>query len=918
MFCNHCGTSNANGSTICTACGKRITSQSYPSKPGASPFADKTELGPISASPSGAPHIVPDLTELGLVHGYLLANRYRILRMLGVGGMGRVYLAEDEKLGERVAIKVLQETLSRDPGSVQRLIAEAKLAIKLTHSNVVRVNHFEDGELLKFLVMEYVEGETLAHKIARDKKLPEAEARRMAIEICSGLAHAHQKKVIHRDIKPGNILLSQNGEIKIADFGIARECRDSVSRLTSLDDSGTRIYMSPEQLLGKSSEASDIYSLGIVLYEMLTGAPPFQTGDISYQIREIVPDPPAGVARELSAIVLKCLEKKPERRFGSVAQLREKLEGKAEQKMEEERRAAGEMRQKEEIRHAEQVRQQREAEERKRADEAKRLEDERRQAWESKRERLKRRIIQDLEWALPKETETALNELANHLGSEKDSDPDFSDLQRQFDNLKDELRQKEEEKRRSAEERRRKEEEEVEAERKKVEEAAQKKKKDEELLRQAEQRKTEERRAAELRKAEQERLRIEEQRIVEESRRRVEEKRKAEERQKQVEIEANRWREEERHKREEARKVAEEVKKIAAGLIEPALPLLDQGFYSEAEAKLGEAETKLHKALKLDPANTEAQAALERCRAERAAAKVGKQRQESQEAAQALLLPKYFRRVAIGVLVVGIIVVVGLMVADWRNKEQASPSAGPSSKTSSSPVDTKAIASVIPEMEFVSIPAGKFTMGCPTGDSQCNSNENPRHKITITRSFELGKNEVTQGQWVKVMGNNPSNFKGDDRLPVEQVSWNNAQVFLAKLNALNDGYRYRLPTEAEWEYAARGGSAMPYSGSLDAIAWYDSNSGGRTHPVGQKQPIGYGLNDMLGNVWEWCSDWHGENYYDGSPAADPTGPASGQYRVLRGGSWNYGSGLARVSSRGRGSPDGRYNADGFRVCRENR
>jgi formylglycine-generating enzyme required for sulfatase activity len=219
-------------------------------------------------------------------------------------------------------------------------------------------------------------------------------------------------------------------------------------------------------------------------------------------------------------------------------------------------------------------------------------------------------------------------------------------------------------------------------------------------------------------------------------------------------------------------------------------------------------------------------------------------------------------------------------------------------------------------IEFVSIPAGKFTMGCSAGDSQCSDNEKPRHEVTISRGFELGKYEVTQGQWVKVMGSNPSNFKGDDRLPVEQVSWNDAQAFIAKLNALNDGYRYRLPTEAEWEYAARAGTAGPNYGNLDAIAWYDSNSGSKTHAVGQKQANGYGLYDMLGNVWEWCSDWYGESYYGGSPAADPNGPSSGQFRVLRGGSWGGNSRFARVSVRAGGVPDVRGTRNGFRLCRE--
>jgi len=219
-------------------------------------------------------------------------------------------------------------------------------------------------------------------------------------------------------------------------------------------------------------------------------------------------------------------------------------------------------------------------------------------------------------------------------------------------------------------------------------------------------------------------------------------------------------------------------------------------------------------------------------------------------------------------------------------------------------------------MEFVTISAGKFMMGCSEGGSQCLGAENPRHEVTIFRNFELGRHEVTQGQYVKVMESNPSNFMGDDRLPVERVIWNDVQSFIAKLNALSDSYRYRLPTEAEWEYAARGGTNGPQYGNLDAIAWYRDNSESKTHTVGQKQPNGFGLYDMLGNVWEWCSDWYDESYYGSSPAVDPKGPSSGQTRVLRGGSWILSSRLARVSYRGRGGPDYQVSDVGFRVCRE--
>jgi formylglycine-generating enzyme required for sulfatase activity len=173
-----------------------------------------------------------------------------------------------------------------------------------------------------------------------------------------------------------------------------------------------------------------------------------------------------------------------------------------------------------------------------------------------------------------------------------------------------------------------------------------------------------------------------------------------------------------------------------------------------------------------------------------------------------------------------------------------------------------------PALEFVAIPAGRFWTGC-SPDSKCWPMELPRHEVEITRSLEPGKYEVTQGQWVKIMGSNPSKFQGDDRRPIDNVGREDVQKFLEKLNAQNDGYTYRLPTEAEWEYAARAVTTGPLYGKLDEIAWYNENSGNKTHPVGQKKPNGFGLYDMIGNVWEMCSDWKDDGYYAHSPRRDP-------------------------------------------------
>jgi formylglycine-generating enzyme required for sulfatase activity len=235
-------------------------------------------------------------------------------------------------------------------------------------------------------------------------------------------------------------------------------------------------------------------------------------------------------------------------------------------------------------------------------------------------------------------------------------------------------------------------------------------------------------------------------------------------------------------------------------------------------------------------------------------------------------------------------------------------------------------------MTFVKIPAGTFMMGSPDTESGRVSDEGPQHQVTISKGFELQATEVTQGQWVAVMGSNPSYFtspahcpgehveSGGLRMcpnnPVEQVSWDDAQEFIQKLNSRGDGYRYRLPTEAEWEYAARAGTTGPYAGKLDALAWYGQYPGGRTHPVAKKQSNAWGLYDMHGNVWEWTADWYGS--YRSGAVSDPTGPSTGSNRVRRGGSWHLGGAQGcRSAARGNSSPDIRGNYLGFRLLRTN-
>ena len=220
-------------------------------------------------------------------------------------------------------------------------------------------------------------------------------------------------------------------------------------------------------------------------------------------------------------------------------------------------------------------------------------------------------------------------------------------------------------------------------------------------------------------------------------------------------------------------------------------------------------------------------------------------------------------------------------------------------------------------MRFVAIPPGNFLMGSPKGIG--GDDEHPQHRAEISRAFLLGVTEVTQAQWQTIMGSNPSKFKGS-QLPVENISWNDARKFIHRLNAKEDTNKYRLPTEAEWEYACRAGSDGKWTfgndeNRLKDYAWYEANSGGRTHPVGGKRPNAWGLYDMHGNAREWCQDWYDSDFYQQSPSRDPQGPASGSSRAIRGGSWFYDPSYARCAYRFGVNPVFTSYGVGFRLAR---
>ena len=544
----------------------------------------------------------------------VLGGQYRIINRIGKGGMGVVYLAEDMEMGDRpVAIKVLPPELADSVSAVENLRREAITAIDLNHTNIIRLHGFHSDGDIKFLVMECVRGQTLEMKIAKspDGRLGLDETIDIAAKVAAALNYAHGRKtpVFHRDLKPSNIMISEDGEVKLLDFGIAREMKDSYTRVTGRQDtSGTLPYMSPEQLRGKRPTAAmDIYALGVVCYECLSGHPPFHTGEISYQI---INEPPAdleSVPDQVNKALQTALSKDPGERPGTAGALIDLLRARSVSK----------------------------------------------------------------------------------------SKP----------------------------------------------------------------------------------------------------------------------------RKEQA---------VVPARAAPLLPCAVAPYSSERATEY--------------------------------------QRQTAE---------------ALGVHV------------------DRSMDLGGGVK-----------------LDLVLIPAGEFTIGSPQSEKERSSNEGPQHLVRLTKPFYMGVTEVTQAQWKAVMESNPSNFMGDD-LPVETVSWDDAVEFCRKLSD-KEGRDYRLPTEAEWEYACRAGSTARFcfgdsKSSLGDYAWYSNNSGGKTHPVKSKKLNAFGLYDMHGNVWEWCSDWYGSGYYSKTPASDPQGPSTGRSRVVRGGSWYYAPRYCRSANRGYNAPGSRSYSSGFRV-----
>ncbi len=313
--CPNCSGENADTQRFCGECGTPLPA-TVPHTQG-SPTGDETVRLPSAELPSGT----------------VFAKRYQVIDELGAGGMGRIYRVLDKKLDEEIALKVIRPEIASDRATIDRFAAELKLARQIVHKNVARMFDLNEETGVPYITMEYVQGENLKRLLRKVGRLFAGQAIPIACQVCEGLAEAHRRGIIHRDLKPQNIMIDEDGQAKILDFGLARLLRTDED-LKKQELSGTPAYMSPEQVRGEPVDGrSDLYSLGVLMYEMLTGALPFKAASARELVQKHLTETPAdprelnpGISAGLSQVVLKCLEKDPGARFQSAAEVREALD----------------------------------------------------------------------------------------------------------------------------------------------------------------------------------------------------------------------------------------------------------------------------------------------------------------------------------------------------------------------------------------------------------------------------------------------------------------------------------------------------------------------------------------------------------------------------------------------------------------
>jgi serine/threonine-protein kinase PpkA len=771
---------------------------------------------------------------------------YRIEREIGEGGMATIYLAVQESLQRKVVLKVMAPAFAADATFGDRFAREARTVAQLNHPNILAVYDVGTSGFNHYIAMEYADRGDLKQRIRRG--LTAKNALGILKQVARALAHAHGKGFVHRDIKPENVLFRSDGAAVLSDFGIAKALR-SHTRITKAGTSiGTPHYMSPEQIQGKPVDVrSDLYSLGIVFYEMLTGQMPYDASEtfaVAYKhVNDVVPDLPSSL-KAYQPIIDRLLAKEPTRRIQSAQDLIAEIT---------------------------------------RAESGKRLNRPIRptvaMAARPAKAAARAPAGSGLKWAAVTVILSLLSGAALFSISEN---PAFTDIERTVNAAVSSLKHP-----------------------KSFKQTLEKWKPGKLLVKTIPE-------AAQIRILNIKRP-FSQGMLLEPGRYKIE-------------VSAQNY----LKKQQWVTLSGEPEKQYSLELT--ALGVIDASSVPEG-AKVYLDDKPMGNTPCRIPGLADGTYTLRFEKTnfmplrKKVIVRIGRIQEENvrmMSVRDYRLYEKYLQG--------------GQTALAKGNK--ASGAKAFQSALALKPEDSRALKGLetihrLPNhgdtftnhlgMEFVYIAPGSFSMGSPSTEPGRDPDER-RHKVTLTTGYWLQATEVTQGQWQALMENNPSRFNGAGKdFPVENVSYGDVQKFIGRLNDASAPEKYRLPTEAEWEYGARGGGSKAFAngdiadlgcgknGKLGKIAWYCGTAGEQTHAVGRKQPNAWGLYDMHGNVWEWCRDWYGA--YSFGDVIDAKGPVDGKYRISRGGSWYDGAGLCRSAYRGRFSP-GRRNGDlGFRLVK---
>ncbi|MFC1692611.1 SUMF1/EgtB/PvdO family nonheme iron enzyme [Candidatus Latescibacterota bacterium] len=868
MICPECGKQTPDNLKQCVKCGANLEKKppaphtdsadktilnigSHDEKPDAqrSAPADRTQLTPESKNnkPSPPPTGPSDQSPPSPVGNEqmpateeetlraAISDRYEIIRKLGSGGMANVYLAREIALDREVAIKLLPQAYLRDEQFIARFKREAQVAANLEHPHVVRIYQISEEKNLCYFVMSYIPGGSLADQIKKRGALPIKDILQWGRDVCSALGYAHDHGVTHRDLKPDNIMLDKGKRAVVMDFGIARAAQG-----TSLTQTGSVIgtpqYMSPEQARGADIDTrSDIYSMGMVFYQMATASLPFKATDaasLMYMHVHETPEPPdvrnADVPPWLRDIILKCLAKNPVDRFSTAKELREALE---------------------------------------------------------------QQIAPDLKVTpIPgkkkpaKKTGLLIGIAAVVLIAAAGA----------WFWRESELKKSEHAR--------------IEAQRKIEDRTVPEPSisQDDQLYQNAEMVNTRQAYTTYLEKyPDGAHIDEAEQKIAA-----IDEKEQAlirEREQKQREADARR--EVERSQKEESRQ-ADAIRQDDLAFQQAGMINTRQAYTTYLTSypdgrHISEARAKIASLDEMDTKQKTAESEEQTRRDNEAFALTENTNTEESYSAYLISFPN------------------GIHSSEARSRISAI-------KEHEAFGEKLRVALSSLSITMANIEAGSFQMGSNNGGGD----EKPLRTVKVA-GFKMSTTEVTQAQYNAIMGTNPSFHKLDENCPVENVTWKDALTFCNKLSEkielepcydLSSGTcdfsknGFRLPTEAEWEYACRGNSGSDYStgngeSALSRAGWYAGNSGEKSHAVGQKTSNAFGLYDMHGNVWEWCNDWYSKKSYELDTTENPTGVESGSERVIRGGGWLDWPKDCRSAKRRNYKPDKNYSDIGFRIVR---